>query len=631
MFILFQTFAFAQQPTKCDYVRPHEADMWTFGQNALIDFSQGDAIPGRMGTGNIDLFYGCASISDVDGNLLFFSDGKKLYSNGFYLLDNTNDLKGNVMSAQSSLFVPTPGNADKYYVFSVDYYIPNSGHKGIYYSVIERVGGLWNVTSKNQLLFEKNAQKITAVKQKNLKDYWVIIHGYDTEGGNFMVYQLTDAGLDPTPITINTGVVHTGTGVSFANNGGYMKASPDGSKIALVVPNDGIIEVFNFNTENGLISIDKVSAAGAFNSPYGLEFSPDNSKLYVTTTTTGNLSCYLYQFDLNNPECFTNYSTIYELADVNRNLGALQLGIDGKIYVANYLEGNYAFNTLNVIENPDRIGDACNFKFDAVPLAAITASYTGLPNFVTSFLDIPHFTWINQCHTQITYFNLRNETNVGTPLWDFDDNGATSNDLQSNYTFSQPGNYTVSVTENYGGNSYAYERDITIHPLPPVELGDPVLYILPGSSVTLDAGEFDEYLWDPDGSTERYIDVSQEGIYKVTVTDTNCCVNEDQIEIKFAKIYFPTAFKPESSVVENKTFKTLGATSALLNFSLNVYNRWGQMVFSSHDPDKGWDGTFSGGDAPTGVYVWVVSFNSTESRYQSALSITERGTVTLLR
>jgi gliding motility-associated-like protein len=75
----------------------------------------------------------------------------------------------------------------------------------------------------------------------------------------------------------------------------------------------------------------------------------------------------------------------------------------------------------------------------------------------------------------------------------------------------------------------------------------------------------------------------------------------------------------------------LGDITAMLNFNMKIFNRWGQMVFSSDDPDKGWDGTFSGGDAEAGVYVWVINYSSTESRYQTAQSSSQRGTVTLLR
>jgi gliding motility-associated-like protein len=509
--------------------------------------------------------------------------------------------------------------------------------EGIKYSTIEKVDGNWQLTSKNKFLYTPNTQKITAVKQKNQNDFWIIIHGYgESEGKKFLVYELNESGLDTiTKQELEIGNIHNGTyDETSRNNGGYMKVSSDGSKIALAIPYDGIVEVFNFDNETGMISEFKSSLPNAFNMPYGIEFSPDNKLLYFSTAPTEtNTFSQIYQLNLEDADCFTNYEIIADLTDDDtRYFGALQLGVDGKIYVANYLRGNNKANNLNIINNPNRIGNDCNFGLDGLPLTSNSGSFTGLPNFVTSFLDIPHFSWINQCATQITYFNLRNETNVGTPEWKYGSASETGSGVQGSYTFSQPGNYTVSVTENYNGISYpSYERNITIHPLPPVELGGPVLYILPGSSVTLDAGEFDEYLWEPDGSTERYIDVSEEGVYKVTVTDTNCCVNEDQIEIKLAKIYFPTAFKPTSSVIQNATFKCLGDITAMLNFNMKIFNRWGQMVFSSDDPDKGWDGTFSGGDAEVGVYVWVINYSSTESRYQTAQSSSQRGTVTLLR
>ena len=634
---LLQIGTFAQQPTKCDYVRPHEADNWAFGNSALLDFNQGFPEAKRLGTGNLDIPYGCAAISDEEGNLLFFSDGIKIYTNGYYMMSNGDEL-GGIGPGQTSLFIPAPGNKDKVYLFTVQMFIKDYYFAGIKYSVIEKNNGLWNITDKNHVLYNKpNAQKITAVKQKNQIDYWIIIHGYGAEDGNkFYVYQLTEDGLDLTPYKeVNIGSIHNSSSFEdINNNGGYMKVSPDGSKLALVIPYDGIIEVFDFDNETGNISAVKSSKnLVSFIMPNGIEFSPDNKKLYLSTGPLpgeGEVSK-IYQFLLEG-DVFSNYTTLFDYPDATELAGAMQLGADGRIYIATALANGNPSQKISVINNPNREGMDCNFELNSLSLFPVSGSLKGLPNFVTSFLDIPHFSWVNHCATEITYFNLRNETNVGAPTWDFGDGGATSNALQSNYIYTQPGNYTVSVTENYNGISYpSFERNITIHPLPPVELGDPVLYILPGSSVTLDAGEFDEYLWEPDGSTERYIDVSEEGIYKVTVTDTNCCLNEDQIEIKLAKIYFPTAFKPTSSVIENATFKCLGDITAMLNFNMKIFNRWGQMVFSSDDPDKGWDGTFSGGDAEVGVYVWVINYSSTESRYQTAQSSSQRGTVTLLR
>ncbi len=641
--VLLPFALFSQQPTRCDYVRPHEADQWTFGQRSQIDFSSGNPIALAM-PGNIEFIIGAATISDEEGNLLFLSDGMNIWTNGYYLLDGTSDLFGNKAAAQSALFVPVPGNADRYLLFTVDMYLPGIFTHGVRVSTLDRVNGLWSISTKNQLIMNSNAQKITAVKDANERDYWVIVHGYgDVEGAKFFVYKVSDSGLDINPVISETGTKHSGfSGTLFNNNGGYMKASSNGKKIALVIPDDGIVEVFDFDTSTGSVSLETQSAVGALDYPFGVEFSPDNTKLYVSTAPLGtSVTSYVYQYDLDTPGYLNNPFVVASIASTQVPgddflIGALQLGVDGKIYLANLRMQLLPLYTLGVINNPNRKGIGCNFNEvnhavgTGFPLAG-TASLVSLPNFVTSFLDIPHFSFINHCHTEITSFKLRNETNIDNISWNFDDGGASSVILEPEFTFSNPGNYTVTATETYNGISYPFSREIEIYPLPAVDLGENIIYILPNTSITLDAGEWDEYLWSPDGSTERYLDVNQEGVYTVTVTDTNCCTNDDTVEIRFANIYVPNAFKPTSAIVENKSFKVFGPLSALQDFDFKVFNRWGQLLFETNDPDKGWDGTFKGGDASDGVYVWVLNFKSMESRYQAAQSFTQHGTVTLLR
>lgn len=634
---------YSQQPTKCDYERPHEADQWTFGLRSQLNFNQGTPIALAM-PGNIEFIIGSATISDADGNLLFMSDGMSVYTNGYYLLDGTNDLDGNKAATQSALFVPDPGNADRYFLFTVDMYLPGIFDNGVKYTTIEKVGGLWTITAKNQSLFNKNSQKLVSVKHANMHDYWVIAHGYGSaDGAKFYAYKVSDNGVETSPVVSEVGTKHQGeSGSAFNNNGGFMKVSSDGKKLALVIPDDGIIEVFNFDSENGTFSLSAQSGAGAFEYPYGVEFSPDKSKLYISTAPLGtSVTNYLYQFDLQAGNYINNPTEIAKITSTqlpgnDSLIGALQLGIDGKIYLSNYRMGLQTLTGLSVINNPNRPGTACNFNeidhniTNGLSLNG-SESLIGLPNFVSTFLDIPQITYVNHCATEITYFNLRNKENIDNISWDFGDGNTSTLENGTENTYQSAGNYTVNVTENYGTGSYDYSQEITIYPLPSVDLGEDVIYILQNSSLTLDAGEYDEYLWQPGGSTERYLDVTDEGIYTVTVTDTNCCVNTDQVEIKYADIYVPNAFKPTSSVSENKTFKVFGPTTALLNFEMKIFNRWGQVVYTTNDPEKGWDGTFEGGDAATGVYVWLLNYNSTASRYQESQSFTLHGTLTLLR
>ncbi|MFZ4707969.1 MAG: hypothetical protein ACOYMF_18350, partial [Bacteroidales bacterium] len=578
--VLLPVLSFSQQPTKCDYERPHEADQWTFGLRSQLDFSQGTPVALAM-PGNIEFIIGAATISDADGKLLFMSDGMNVYTNGYYLLDGTSDLDGNKAATQAALFVPDPGTPDRYFLFTVDMYLPGIFDNGVKYSTIEKVNGLWTITAKNQALFNKNSQKLVSVKNADKNYYWVIAHGYGSvDGSKFYAYKVTDSGVDTSPVESEVGTKHQGeSGPAFNNNGGFMKVSPNGKKLALVIPDDGIIEVFDFNSDNGTVSLSAQTSAGAYVYPYGIEFSPDNSKMYISTAPLGSsVTNYLYQFDLDAANYLSNPTEIAKITSTqvpgnDSLIGALQLGIDGKIYLSNYRMGLQTLTGLSVINNPNRPGKECNFnEIDHNPSNGLqlsgSESLIGLPNFVSTFLDIPQITYFNHCATEITYFNLRNKENIDNISWDFGDGNTSTVEDGTENTFESARNYTVNVTEKYGSGTYTYYRDITIYPLPSVDLGDSIIYILQNTPITLDAGEYDEYLWQPGGSTDRYLDVSNEGIYSVTVTDTNCCVNTDEVEIRYANIYVPNAFKPTSSVVENKTFKVFGPTSALLDFDL---------------------------------------------------------------
>jgi gliding motility-associated-like protein len=630
----------AQEPTPCDYKRPRQADNWNFGERAQLNFNSGNPQATIM-PGSINLPNGVASISDENGQLLFFTDGIRIWSGGYYFLNDATDLSGNNFSSQSSIIVPQPGNPDRYYVFTVDMYIPPVFNKGVRYSVVERINFAWTITQKNEILLNSNAQKITSVANDDKTVFWVVAHGYAAASGNrFFAYKIDAAGLNITPSISVAGSNHAG---NENNNAGYMKASPDGNRIALVIPHDGIVELFDFDKAGGTITLAQGSGAGAFNYPFGLEFSPDNSKLYMTTSPLGDNINYLYQFDLNTTNYFSNPFVVHQYAvnqfeGADSLMGALQLAPDGKIYMAKFRKGVIGKQSIGVIYNPNRPGAECNYNSlngnsnNGLNLNG-AASLIGMPNFVTSFLDIPHFNWINQCHTEITYFDLRNDANISQINWNFNDNGATSSQIEAQHTFTNPGTYVVEVTESYNGRNYSSNRSITIHPLPASDIGQgsDTLYLLPNSSIRLDAGEFDQYLWEPSGTTDRYFDVTEDGWIKVTVTDDNCCKNSDSVFIVFASIYLPNAFNPNSTIQQNSTFKVLGAASALAKFNFYVYNRWGQLVFSATDPAKGWDGKVKGEPAPIGTYAWVLIYESYASGLQGAKEIIQRGTVNLIR
>ena len=647
LFLFFSANLQAQDKTPCDYSIPGEVLNWNFGDKAQLTFSEETLFPVSTDMqGAIKNYRGVSSISDQEGNLLFFSNGMRVWGSDYSVINNGNDLQGNDQVSQTSIFIPVTGNNEKYLLLTADAYLPGVFDDGICYNLIENVNGNWTVTDKNIPLIGKNTQKLAAVKHANGEDYWLVTHGFgDQEGNKYFAFRIMKDSVSHEPVVSEIGYTHQG---DFNNNGGYLRISNNGKKIALAIPRDGIVEIADFNTTTGQVTNAISSSAGVYEFPLGVEFSPDtnNLKLYITTSPLESVSIdwnkYLYQVDVN--QMNIDNPIIISVINANNDLqfGAPQLAADGRIYVGMFKPGGISVSNLGVIYNPNRPGAACNFNYlDSVANDGLaltnSGSMEGLPNFVSSYFDIPSFWWQNHCATHITTFRLQNEANNGDVTWDFGIDGATDNQVRGQYTYQEADTYTVTVTEEFEGETFTQTRDITIYPLPTIDIGagEDIIYILPNSSITLDAGEFDQYYWeDEDGNLlgeDQYLDVDQEGIYAVTVTDTNCCENRDEVEIKFANIYMPNAFRPGSAISENTTFQALGPVTALNKFQLLIYNRWGQLVYESTDPFQGWDGKVKGEDAPQASYIWQLTYESFESQYQAAQKIVERGIVNLIR
>jgi gliding motility-associated-like protein len=134
------------------------------------------------------------------------------------------------------------------------------------------------------------------------------------------------------------------------------------------------------------------------------------------------------------------------------------------------------------------------------------------------------------------------------------------------------------------------------------------------------------YLWD-DGSTLPTRSVSQSGTYSVTVSNT-CKTVTSARKITFndcaTGIILPSAFTPNHDGLNDVLKPALKL--AVKRFRFSVYNRVGQMVFTSSAPGEGWDGTLNRVQQPGGTYIWVVDYIDTDG-----IPRTKKGTVVLIR
>lgn len=232
-----------------------QASIWYFGGFAGLDFRTNPPLALLDGQLNSIDGESSATISDDEGNLLFYTDGVLVYNHSQQLMQNGANLWGHSSTTQT-IIVPQPGNDSIFYIFTnspqYNAVFAGSDSVGCHYSVVNLAhnNGLGAVTEKNTLLFKKTTEKVAAVHHANETDFWVVFHEW--ESNCFRSYRITETGIEMTPVVSCVGAVHQGGGPSSGSNynaAGQMKISPNGSLLALVLTGSRRLEVFFLTTK----------------------------------------------------------------------------------------------------------------------------------------------------------------------------------------------------------------------------------------------------------------------------------------------------------------------------------------------------------------------------------------------
>jgi gliding motility-associated-like protein len=172
---------------------------------------------------------------------------------------------------------------------------------------------------------------------------------------------------------------------------------------------------------------------------------------------------------------------------------------------------------------------------------------------------------------------------------------------------------------------------LSVYGQPVVDLTDKP-FLCAGDPIQLDAGAgFVTYLWQ-DGSTGRYYTATNAGTYRVTVTDTHGCTGSDSVQLKNcdSALYVPNAFSPNGDG-KNDVFRVVSTGDNVSDFSMLIYDRWGELVFQTTDIHSGWDGQMQGRPAPAGTYVWMISYQEVVPSSANPVMVKKHGTVVLVR
>lgn len=248
----------------------------------------------------------------------------------------------------------------------------------------------------------------------------------------------------------------------------------------------------------------------------------------------------------------------------------------------------------------------------------------------------------------VEFTNLSQFADPSTFIWDFGPTQGTSQEVNPVHTYFDPGVYsvTLSASDNNGGRISVTKTNIiqvfesptarfAVYP-PVVQIPNDLLYL---DNRSENASSF---IWNfGDGGTsteyEPQYKYKTEGTFDIELiaSNANGCTDTARVEsavqaIESGQLLIPNAFRPNLSgpgstnLIGNEVFLPL--MRRVSKFNMLIFNRWGELLFESTNPDAGWDGYYKGGVCPQDVYIYKITVE-----YDDGKQVTKTGDVTLIR
>ena len=199
-------------------------------------------------------------------------------------------------------------------------------------------------------------------------------------------------------------------------------------------------------------------------------------------------------------------------------------------------------------------------------------------------------------------------------IWGFGD-GNSSSQQNPAHTYSAAGTFNIQlyIINSQGCTSDTFRQSVIVYPYPVVNAG-PDINILQGGTAVLQptvTGNNLQYLWTPNiyisSDTALYPTITgvNDITFKLTVTAQGGCASSDEVFVKVLK--FPTI--PNTFTPNNDGINDAWVIDHLADYPdvrIQVFNRYGQMVFENKGYAKPWDGTLNGKPLPFGTYYYVI-------------------------
>lgn len=361
--------------------------VWAMGRYVGIDFNGSNgpvAFPTNMQGDNDE---GCASVSNEQGNLLFYTNGARIWTATGALMPHGNNFNGSgtntASTTQSAVIVPyLSGDSRKlFYLFTLS----NAGSDlkdNLYCNLVDMnlnngLGDIDTTFSLTGMVLEDSlSEKMIAIPGCH-NNIWLLTHS--SQDSVFKAFEITAAGISAAPVESMTNEVIPVYYATYFQ--GVMKVSPQWDRILMCL-NPGLV-LYDFDVTTGMVSHPYRLDNGPFYG-YGATFSPDGSKVYAIPQTSDSV----FQYNLNAavPSASkTAVGSIHIYASED-----LKLGPDGKIYMGSGLDygANGQMRHMARINYPNNAGAACGFQDTVSNLLLVNPAYptasliAGLPNEV---------------------------------------------------------------------------------------------------------------------------------------------------------------------------------------------------------------------------------------------------------
>lgn len=376
---------------------------WHFGYNTSLRFEQDTVI---VDTSAIHSDESCTSISDINGNLLLYSDGITVWNKNHKIIGNGSGLLGHQSSSQGSVLLPFENRDSVFYLFTTDY---QGNSNGLRYSKIIYFGNdSFQIVSKNNLLNTSVSEPIGAIIHRDNIRQWIMVRQFN--GYDYYAFLLGRDGVIDCPV-ISKSSLYIGKSTNPVSAQNQLAFSPKGDLFANCYYWHNKVDLFQFNKDNGKIHSGEL--LDNIRLPTGVSFSSNNEYLYIVERDYN-----LLQFKTKNYRNNQSYKDLF----INSNVYGFKVALNLTIFdqLLTIQQGSQYYGRIASPNNPD---SSCDYQIEGMPLGKAKWRY-GLPNFNFSYFYTPSidFSYDHNCSNNSYSFEATDTFHAHEFLWRFRSN-----------------------------------------------------------------------------------------------------------------------------------------------------------------------------------------------------------------